>query len=100
MIPRQVFDSDHEQFRDMVIKFLKIEQSLSTLLYMIAAIQDKMRTIFSFLISVLPTAELIGHFAQNSRFLILYGLRIFLAYFLAYLYINGLFWPKTAEISK
>ncbi|WP_293745577.1 acyl-CoA dehydrogenase family protein [uncultured Paraglaciecola sp.] len=25
MIPRQVFDSDHEQFRDMVIKFLKTE---------------------------------------------------------------------------
>jgi len=25
VIPRQVFDSDHEQFRDMVIKFLKTE---------------------------------------------------------------------------
>lgn len=25
MIPRQVFDNDHEQFRDMVIKFLKTE---------------------------------------------------------------------------
>ena len=32
---------------------------------------------------VLPTADLIGHFAQNSRFLILFGLTLFVAYFLA-----------------
>ena len=33
---------------------------------------------------VLPTADLIGHFAQNSRFLISFGLILLMAYFWAY----------------